>query len=87
MLTRIKELQQEIEAIVAKSVDEAEELRIKYLSKKGEISKLFEEFRNVSANQKKENRSGCQYVKRVCTRKNQPAERRAPGAEIGRFRG
>jgi len=54
MLTRIKELQQEIEAIVAKSVDEAEELRIKYLSKKGEISKLFEEFRNVSADQKKE---------------------------------
>lgn len=54
MLTRIKELQQEIEEIVAKSVEEAEELRIKYLSKKGEISKLFEEFRNVSADQKKE---------------------------------
>ena len=54
MLTRIKELQQEIEEIVARSVEEAEEIRIKYLSKKGEISKLFEEFRNVSADQKKE---------------------------------
>jgi len=37
MLTRIKELQQEIEEIVAKSVEEAEELRIKYLSKKGNL--------------------------------------------------
>ncbi len=54
MLTRIKEIQQEIEGIVAKSVEEAEELRIKYLSKKGEISKLFEEFRHVSADQKRE---------------------------------
>lgn len=54
MLTRIKELQQEIEKIAAKSADEAEALRIKYLSKKGEISKLFDEFRNVSPDQKKE---------------------------------
>ena len=54
MLERIKELKKEIEEIVANSIDEAEGLRIKYLSKKGEISKLFEEFRNVSAEQKKE---------------------------------
>jgi phenylalanyl-tRNA synthetase alpha chain len=54
MLERIKELKKEIEEIVANSIEEAESLRIKYLSKKGEISKLFEEFRNVSAEQKKE---------------------------------
>ena len=54
MLERINELKKEIEEIVANSIEEAEALRIKYLSKKGEISKLFEEFRNVSAEQKKE---------------------------------
>ena len=54
MLDKIKELQKEIESAVARSVEEAEELRIKYLSKKGEISKLFDEFRNVSVDQKKE---------------------------------
>ncbi len=54
MLDKIKELQKEIEEVVANTIEEAEELRIKYLSKKGEISKLFDEFRNVSAEQKKE---------------------------------
>ncbi len=54
MLDRIKELQKEIEEAIANSVEEAEELRIKYLSKKGEISKLFDEFRTVSSDQKKE---------------------------------
>jgi phenylalanyl-tRNA synthetase alpha chain len=54
MLERIKELNQEIGSITAKTADEAESLRIKYLSKKGEISKLLEEFRSVPAEQKKE---------------------------------
>jgi phenylalanyl-tRNA synthetase alpha chain len=54
MLERIKELQKEIEERAVKSAEELEELRIKYLSKKGEISKLIEDFRNVSADQKKE---------------------------------
>ncbi len=54
MLDRIKELQKEIEEAIANTVEEAEELRIKYLSKKGEISQLFDEFRTVSADQKKE---------------------------------
>jgi phenylalanyl-tRNA synthetase alpha chain len=54
MLDRIRELQKEIEHITANSIEEAEGLRIKYLSKKGEISKLFEEFRNVAAEQKRE---------------------------------
>jgi phenylalanyl-tRNA synthetase alpha chain len=54
MLTRIQDLQQEIDKVIASSAAEIEELRIKYLSKKGEIAKLFEEFRNVSPEQKKE---------------------------------
>ncbi len=54
MLERIRELNKEIEGITANSTDEAEALRIKYLSKKGEISKLLDEFRNVPADQKRE---------------------------------
>jgi phenylalanyl-tRNA synthetase alpha chain len=54
MLDRIKELQKEVDALVARSVEEAEELRVKYLSKKGEISELFSQFRDVPAEQKKE---------------------------------
>ncbi len=54
MLERIKELQKEIEERIVKSAEELEEMRIKYLSKKGEISQLMDDFRNVSADQKKE---------------------------------
>ena len=54
MLDKIEQLKKEIEAMVAQSVEEAEQLRIKYLSKKGEISQLFAEFRNVPADQKRE---------------------------------
>ncbi len=54
MLERIRELQNEIDNLKAGSAEEAEALRIKYLSKKGEISRLFEEFRNVPAEQKRE---------------------------------
>lgn len=54
MLERIKELQKEIEERVVQTAEELEELRIKYLSKKGEISQLMDDFRNVSVDQKKE---------------------------------
>ncbi|WP_234406340.1 hypothetical protein [Prolixibacter bellariivorans] len=54
MLDKIEQLKKEIEAMVAQSADEVEQLRIKYLSKKGEVSKLFAEFRNVPAEQKRE---------------------------------
>ncbi len=44
----------EIEALQANSLEEIEALRIKYLSKKGEITALMADFRNVPAEQKKE---------------------------------
>jgi phenylalanyl-tRNA synthetase alpha chain len=43
MLDKIKALQEEIDAIVASSKEEVEELRIKYISKKGLIGQLFNE--------------------------------------------
>ena len=45
---------QEIAALQAKNAQEAEALRIKYLSKKGEISQLMNDFRSVPAEMKKE---------------------------------
>lgn len=53
MLDKIKALKDEIAAVQAATKDEAEELRIKYLSKKGLIGQLFGEFKNVPADQKK----------------------------------
>jgi len=54
MLDKIKALQEEIEKIVVSGKEEVEELRLKYISKKGTISQLFEDFKNVSPEQKKE---------------------------------
>ena len=54
MKNRIKDLVQEIESIVAKNNDELEAMRIKYLSKKGLVSELFNDFRNVANEEKRE---------------------------------
>ena len=54
MLQKIEQLMQEISALKAKDAQEAEALRIKYLSKKGEISQLMNDFRSVPAELKKE---------------------------------
>ena len=54
MLDKIKALQEEIDKIVASSKEEVEELRIKYISKKGHISQLFNDFKTVPPEQKKE---------------------------------
>ncbi|TLX77765.1 phenylalanine--tRNA ligase subunit alpha [Labilibacter sediminis] len=54
MLDKIKALQEEIKQLTAKSADEAEHLRIKYLSKKGKISELFNDFKTIPNEQKRE---------------------------------
>ncbi|NDV46307.1 phenylalanine--tRNA ligase subunit alpha [Paludibacter sp. 221] len=54
MKERINHLQKEIDLMTASNLDELEALRIKYLSKKGEISLLFNDFRNVPNEDKKE---------------------------------
>ncbi|NCB84623.1 MAG: phenylalanine--tRNA ligase subunit alpha [Bacteroidia bacterium] len=54
MKVRIKQLTDEINALYANTMDEVEILRIKYLSKKGEVSALFNYFRNVPNDEKRE---------------------------------
>lgn len=54
MLEKIQNLLTEVEQLTAKNAEDIESLRIKYLSKKGEITALMNDFRNVPAEQKKE---------------------------------
>lgn len=54
IIEQIKELLQQVENIKAANTEELEALRIKYLSKKGIISSLMNDFRNVPAEQKRE---------------------------------
>lgn len=54
MKRRIQELLNHIEQLQVSSAEELEVLRIKYLSKKGEITSLFNDFRNVAPEEKKE---------------------------------
>ena len=54
MLEEIKGLIKEAEQFSTKNIDEIEKFRIKFLGKKGEITKLFSEFRNIPAEQKKD---------------------------------
>ncbi len=54
MIKTINTLLEEIASITVSSAEELESFRLKYLSKKGIISDLFEQFRNVPVTEKKE---------------------------------
>jgi phenylalanyl-tRNA synthetase alpha chain len=54
LLDKINSMLSEVENLTANSSEEIEALRIKYLSKKGEITALMADFRNVPAELKKE---------------------------------
>lgn len=69
MLERIKQLLEEVNALQAATPEEVEALRIKYLSKKGEVSRLMDDFRSVPAELKKE------FGMRINELKNRATER------------
>jgi phenylalanyl-tRNA synthetase alpha chain len=54
MKDKIRQLSEEIEQLMAESHEHVEELRIRFLSKKGLIPSLFADFRNVAPEQRKE---------------------------------
>jgi len=54
MIEKIKGLMQEAKTFQITTPEELEKFRLLYLSKKGELSQLFAEFKNVAAEQKKE---------------------------------
>ncbi|MCI6463172.1 MAG: phenylalanine--tRNA ligase subunit alpha [Prevotella sp.] len=53
LLEKIETLLKEVSELKASNAEELEQLRLKYLSKKGEISLLMNDFRSVPADQKK----------------------------------
>jgi phenylalanyl-tRNA synthetase alpha chain len=54
MINKIQNLIEEISSIKVNSLPDLESFRLKYLSKKGLITELFEEFRGISADLKRE---------------------------------
>lgn len=69
MIERINQLKAEIEGLSAATPQEVEALRIKYLSKKGEISALMTDFRTVPAEQKRELGQKLNELKNIATDK------------------
>ena len=54
LLEKIENLTKEVEALQAANAEEIENLRLKYLSKKGAINALMQDFRTVAPEEKKE---------------------------------
>ena len=53
ILEKIEALLKEVSQLTASNAEDIEQLRLKYLSKKGELNALMNDFRNVAADQKK----------------------------------
>ena len=69
MITKIEQLTAEIGSLHANTAEEAEQLRIKYLGRKGIMNDLMEEFRNVSPEQKRELGQRINALKQAITAK------------------
>jgi phenylalanyl-tRNA synthetase alpha chain len=67
MLTKIEYLRKDISSFPITNLEELESFRLKYLSKKGLISKLFEDFKLLSISQKKEIGQGLNDLKQYAT--------------------
>ena len=62
MLDKIKQIISEIGSFTATTPAEVEQFRIKHLSKKGTIAALFDDFKNVPADQKKRDRKSFERI-------------------------
>ncbi len=69
MINRIQDLTNQAPTLTASTLAEVEALRIKYLSKKGIITELFNDFRNVPNEQKKEIGQKLNVLKNFATEK------------------
>mgnify|MGYP002515629646 FL=1 len=69
LLDKIDDLLKEVSQLSAKNAEDVERLRIKYLSKKGEISELMDEFRTVAKDKKKEFGMKINELKKLATEK------------------
>ena len=87
LLQKIEELLKEVSNLSAKNAEDVEQLRLKYLSKKGEINALMADFRNVAADEKKNIGIKINELKKTVTDKinslrEQLDENQTEGADI-----
>lgn len=87
LLEKIEELLKEVSNLSAKNAEDVEQLRLKYLSKKGEINALMADFRNVAADEKKNIGIKINELKKTVTDKinslrEQLDENQTEGADI-----
>ncbi len=87
LLEKIEELLKEVSNLSAKNAEDVEQLRLKYLSKKGEINALMADFRNVAADEKKNIGIKINELKKTVTDKinslrEQLDENKIEGADI-----
>lgn len=69
MIEKINSILEEIQNLQASTAEEIEKIRIKYLSKKGEISALMNDFRSIPADQKREMGQRLNQLKTIATDK------------------
>ncbi len=69
IIEKIQQILEEVKTLSAKDAKDIEALRVKYLSKKGEISQLMNEFRNVPADMKREVGMKINALKQAATEK------------------
>ena len=81
MIEKINALRAEIEALKATSAEELEQLRIKYLSKKGAVSALMNDFRSVPAEMKRELGQKLNELKTAATERLAQLREEIAGAE------
>ena len=87
LLEKIEDLLKEVSNLSAKNAEDVEQLRLKYLSKKGEINALMADFRNVAADEKKNIGIKINELKKTVTDKinslrEQLDENQTEGADI-----
>ena len=82
MIDKIKELIQEAEVFTAKNIEEVEQFRIKFLGKKGQVTELFNEFKNVQPDLKKEFGLRLNELKNIATEKINQLKEKFENTEI-----
>ena len=82
MLERIEALKQQVAGLAASTLQDVEQLRIKYLGKKGEVSALMADFRNVAAEHKREFGQKINELKNLATDKINSLREQLSNADV-----
>lgn len=83
METRLEKLKLELEGIKATTKDSLESFRLKFISKKGQIGQLFEEFKQLSGEEKKKVGKALNELKRSAELKFKELQENLDGATTG----